>query len=87
MSNSNVFTHTRGLQYHAAARHVLRLACEKAVMRGALRNDDAWALQQAARTKMHTAQVRCATELVLQLSHAAALARSMPQKLLPEVTP
>jgi|HubBroStandDraft_6_1064221.scaffolds.fasta_scaffold132256_4 hypothetical protein len=82
---SNVFVLQRALDFHAAARHVLRLACEQAVMRGALRPDDAQALQFAARHKMHTAQVRCATELVFDLSHAAALAHQHAPKLLPDV--
>ena len=72
---SNVFPLQRSLNFHAAARHVLRLASERAVLQGALRPDDSFDLQNAARTKMHTAQVRQATELVLQLSHAARLAR------------
>jgi hypothetical protein len=66
---SNVIPHSRALEYHAAARHVMRLACEKAVMLNALGPDVAYELQQRARTKMHTGEVRLATELVLQLSH------------------
>ena len=85
MPESNIFPHQRGLQFHAAACHVLRLVTEKAVMQGALRNDDAFALLQAARTKMHTAQVRQATELVFALQHAARLARTLP--LLPAQEP
>ena len=72
---SNVFPLQRSLDFHAAARHVLRLASEKAVLSGALRADDAFDLQNAARTKMHTAQVRRATELVLALTDAARQAR------------
>jgi hypothetical protein len=87
-ARSNVFILQRALDFHAAARHVLRLACEQAVMRGALRPDDAHLLQLAARHKMHTAQVRCATELIFQLSHAVELVKPRiltPQKLLPDV--
>jgi hypothetical protein len=81
---SNVHVHQRSLNFHTAARHVMRLACEKAVMLGALRPDDAQALQLAARCKMHTAQVRVATELVFDLCHAARLARgSISAALLP----
>jgi hypothetical protein len=83
--SSNVFVLQRALDFHAAARHVLRLACERAVMRGALRPDDAHALQLTARHKMHTAQVRRATELVFDLSHAAQLASQQMLKLLPDV--
>lgn len=72
---SNVFVLQRSLDFHAAARHVLRLASERAVLSGALRPDDAFDLQTAARTKMHTAQVRQATELVLALTDAARAAR------------
>jgi len=79
----NLFPHRRSLEWHAAATHVLRLACEKAVLLGALRPDDSWQLQQAARTKMHTGQVRGAIQLVFQLSDAQRLARSQPAKLLP----
>ncbi len=75
MSGGNVFLHQRSLDFHAAARHVLRLASERAVLSGALRPDDSYDLQNAARTKMHTAQVRRATELVLALTDAARAAR------------
>jgi len=84
---SNVFPHRRSLEFHAAAQHVLRVACEKAVLACALRPDDAWVLQQAARTKMHTAHLRCATELVLQLSHTATLAHDQMPRLLPSTEP
>ena len=79
---SNIFPHSRSLQFHAAARHVMRLACERAVLRGALRPDDSFDLQAAARCKMHTAQVRQATELVLQLTEAHKVARQQ-ERLLP----
>ena len=67
---SNILQHTKALEYHAAARHVLGLAAERAVLAGALRPDDAFELQQRARTRMNTADVRLAIELVLQLSAA-----------------
>ena len=73
---SNIFPLQRSLDFHAAARHVLRLASERAVLQGALRPDDSYDLQNAARTKMHTAQVRQATELVLALTEAAKAARA-----------
>jgi hypothetical protein len=91
---SNIFPHQRSLDFHTAACHVLRLACEKAVMLGALRPDDAHALQLAAKSKMHTGQVRGAIQLVFQLSDAVRLARAqMPHaamlasKLLPTTFP
>jgi len=85
--SDNVFPHQRALEFHATARHVLALACEKAVLACALRPDDAHALQLAARTKMHTAQVRQAIELVFRLSHAAKLAREHSARLLPAAEP
>jgi hypothetical protein len=86
---SNIFPHRRSLDFHTAARHVLRLACEKAVMLGALRPDDAHALQLAAKSKMHTGQVHGAIQLVFQLSDAVRLTRSLvpASKLLPPMEP
>ena len=78
VTTSNIYPHARALSFHAAATHVLRLACEKAVLAGALRPDWAFELQVAARQKMHTAQVRQATELVLALWEEQQRPRLLP---------
>jgi len=56
--SAQVLRHERSFQFHAAALHVLGLACQRSVMAGRLRCDEAFHLQRIARNRLDTGQLR-----------------------------